>query len=392
MSDLKNTTPVVDANIMLAAFAHSGEETVIVKAEDIPMEGGGMDYKKSFFEPQVGQSYTVKLLTNPFGIPNNANHSTSISHRKIYKSLPDPKRKGKNFQFVSSGNAKTCKALECFFDLNNLKKNGDALAEQKIEKFMGATNQGAVLVQVLGSPVPEEVGMIRIMTFSTFGPNATVANLINEKLNPTAAQMAAGFEKEDVFSLFGSNTLIIQCDEAEYEGNKGRDFSKTVFSRKESSPFVTYEKDGNPIKYTFSKEDLVNGQLRSEAVEPFQKLIEQLSAPEISIWNMFCYKEIGDPKNTEDTEKYLVSVHEKVDEIIPIIKNAKSIAEILQHGVAEQSTDSATMIGGAKAADILKDSAPSELLDSVLGQSETTQTVQTPSTEKQQSVDDILGN
>ncbi len=395
MSDSMKTQELPNDDAMLSAFLHSGEETVIVKAEDIPVESSGIDYKKSFFEPQVGMSYTVKLLTNPFGVPGSTTNSTAISHRKVYKDLPDPKRKGKKFHYVSSGNAKTCKALDLFFELNNLKKNGDVLAEQKISEFMGATNQGAILIQVLSSPIAEEIGMYRIMTFSTFGPNATIANLIQEKMNPTKEMIANGFEKEDVFNIFSSNALVIQCDEAEYEGQKGRDFSKTVFSKNQRSAYVVYEKDGKDVKYEFSKDDVVDGKLRPEAVESFKAFIEQLKNPDISIHNLFSYKEIGDPKNSEDTEKYLVQLHEKVDEIIPIIKNAKSIAEIKQYGVVDTTStgDSAQTINGTKASDILKDSAPSELMNSILNEGPTENKTE-PNVENtnKPSVDDILNS
>lgn len=367
MSDLNKD---LDGNLdaMASAFLHSGEEVIIVKAEDLPLDGSGIDYKKSYFEPQVGKSYTVKLLTNPGGL--------SITHRSIYKGLPDPKRKGKKFQYVSSGSSKTCKALELFFDLNNLKKNGDPVATLKIENYLGKTNQGCVLVQVLSSPDAEEIGMYRMMSFSTFGPNATIANLIEKKVNPTKEMLANGFEKEDVFSIFGSNALIIQCEEAEYDGVKGRDFSKSEFSKNIRSAYVKYTNENNEeVKYEFSKDDIVDGKIRPEALIPFRELIKQLQNPDISIHNMFAYKTIGDPKNSEDTEKYLKTLEEKVVEIIPIIKNAKTIAEIEQYGAADNSAtapDSATMIGGVKGADILKTSAPSELASSILNDVDTT--------------------
>lgn len=361
MSDsIKDSEQNLDA--MASAFLHSADEVIIVKAEDLPLDGSGIDYKKSFFEPQVGKSYTVKLITNPGGL--------SITHRSIYKDLPDPKRKGKKFHYVSSGSAKTCQALELFFELFNLKKNGDPVATLKIEKYLGKTNQGAVLVQVLSSPDPEEIGIYRMMSFSTFGPNATIANLIEKKVNPTKEMLENGYEKEDVFNIFGSNALIIQCEEAEYDGVKGRDFSKSEFSKNTRSAYVKYINEaGEEVKYEFSKADIVDGKIRPEALEPFKHLIKELQNPDISIHNLFAYKTIGDPKNSEDTEKYLKTLDEKINEIIPVIRKAKNIAEIEQYGVTDSSatsTDSATMIGGAKASDILKDSAPSELASSIL--------------------------
>ena len=377
---------------MSAAFLHSSEETIIVKAEDLPLEGGGIDYKKSFFEPQVGKSYTVKLITNPGGL--------SITHRKVYKDLPDPKRKGKKFHYVSSGSAKTCEALELFFELNNLKKNGDALATQKIKEFLGATNQGAVLVQVLSSPDAEEIGIYRIMTFSTYGTNATIANLIEKKVNPTKEMLANGYMKEDIFNVFGSNALIIQCEEAEYEGVKGRDFSKSEFSKNIRGAFVKYMKDDKEIRYDFTPEDVVDGKIRPEATEAFMELIKTLQNPDISIHNLYAHKLPGDPKNSEDTEKYLVTLDEKIKEIIPVIRNAKNISEIKNYGVPvneSNSGDSAQMIGDKKASDILKDSVPSELASSILNDDDSTvqKTQEAPIQElktENKTVDDILNS
>jgi hypothetical protein len=393
MSDSKSIQENQDYDALASAFIHSGEEQIIVKAEDLPMDGSGIDYKKSFFEPQVGKSYTVKLITNLGG--------DSITHRRVYKDLPDPKRKGKKFHYVSSGSAKTCEALQLFFDLNNLKKEGNALATQKIEKYMGATNQGAVIIQVLSSPDAEEIGIYRIMTFSTYGPNATIANLIEKKVNPTKEMLDNGYVKEDVFNIFGSNALIIQCEEAEYEGQKGRDFSKSEFSKNIRSAFVEYVNEaGENIKYTFSPDDIVDGKIKPEVLPHFKQLIAKLQNPDISIHNLFAYKKIGDPKNTEDTEKYLKLLEEKIAEIIPVIKNATSIAQIEQYGVTDpdaKKSDSATMIGSAKAEDILKTSAPNELASSILNDTDVSEAAQViapaePVASSNPDVDDILNS
>ena len=378
---------------LLGAMTATADK-VIVKAEDIALEGGGIDYAKHFFSPQVGKSYTLKFL------PNLGSQTGKITHRKIYKNLPDPTRKGKRFQYVSSGNAKTDKVLEAFFELNNLKKAGDVLATQKLDEYFGVTNQGCSMIQVLNSPDKEEIGIVRMFDFSTFGPNATVANLLNAKLNPTEAKIAEGFEEEDVFNAFESSVMILQCDEAIYDGRKGRDFSKSEWGPKKRGAIVNlYKEDGTTIEstYTLSSADLVDGKLRDEAKPAFMQLVKLLKSPEMSIHNYFAYKTVGDKLNTEDTEKYLISVNEKVDEIIPVLLKATTMVEIENYGkgVASTSTegnDSAQIIGGGNAADILKNSAPNELMGSILGDQGIQQTdaITTPVVGGNADVDSIL--
>lgn len=365
-----NELDAISAALLQQKSADDINQTV--KAEDLPM-GSGIDYSKIFWEPQVGKSYTVKMLKNIEDVVFTG-ESKDIIHRRVYKNLPDPQRKGKTFQLVSSGDAKTDKVLELFFELNALKKAGDAMAEAKIDEFLGNTNQGCSVVQVLSSPDAAEVGIIRLFVYSTFGPNATIANLLNSKLNPSEEKLKRGAKKEDVFNIFSSSLLFIECTEATYEDRKGRDFTK--------SEWLTDSKEGawvrleNGQEHKFSLADLeADGSLKP-AVKPFfMELIRQLKDPNLSIHNYFAYKTLGHPKNTDDTNKYLEQVAKKVDEIVPVIRNAKDIAEIKNYGIAAagaagggEQGDSAKSISGASAADILKNSAPvSELENSVLG-------------------------
>lgn len=347
---------------MQGAFLQNSAENVVVLAEELPQEGGGIDYSKHFWEPQVGKSYTIKFITNPFGEP--------LTHRKIYKNLPDPLRQGKKFQVVSSNSAKTCDVLQLFFDLHALKKDGDPLAIQKLDNYMGITAQACALIQVLSSPDPAEVGIFRMFQISTAGPSPALANLINKKLNPTKEAIANGFEKEDIFNVFESAVLMIECEESDYDGRKGREYGKSDWAKKERGCFVDIKDEAGNVteRYTFSKADIVDGKVRAEALPAFKQLITELSNPDLSIHNYFSYKAIGDPKNSEDTEKYLVQLQEKIKEIVPIIKNAKNISEIANYGKGGGTStgDSATMIGGTKASDILKDSIPSELSASIM--------------------------
>jgi hypothetical protein len=361
------------ANAFLQSSIGDGVN-IAVKAEDV-QQGGGIDFSKHYFEAKVGCSYLIKFLPNPGGDP--------ITHRSVYKNLPDPERKGKTFHYVSSGSAKTCKALELFFELHALKKEGDSVADKKIEKYLSRTNQGCVKIQILQSPVAEEIGMVRMMTFATFGPNATIANLLNKKLNPTADQIKQGFEKEDVFNIFNSSVLSLVCEEATYDGQKGRDFTKSDWAPKTKGAIGIL-----PTGETrsFTKDDVVDGKLIPEALPYFEAFINQVNNEDYDIRNFFAYKELGDSKNSKETEDYLKKVNEKVDEIIPIIRE-KSLTEIANYGKAAAASSSEKKPDTAK--NVLADSIPAELTNSVMSDKVETSKAKT---EESNDVDDILNS
>lgn len=334
--------------------------TIPVKAEDV-VQSSGIDFSKHYFEPKVGSSYLIKFVPNPGGAP--------IEHRSVYKNLPDPERKGKTFHYVSSGVAKTCQALNLFFELFTLKKEGDVVAEKKIDKYLSRTNQGCVKIQILQSPVPEEVGIFRMFAFATFGPNATIANLINQKLNPTKEQIEQGYEKEDIFNIFGSDVMSLVCEEAMYDGTKGRDYTKSGWLPKKQRGAIAIMIDPkDPTKtlsHEFTSADLVNGAI-APAIEPFfDAFVASVTHEDYDIHNYFSYKVPGDPRNSKETDDYLKSVFAKVDEIIPIIRD-KSLAEIANYGkaVAPSSGDKTAKNDNAK--DVLAASIPEELSGSML--------------------------
>jgi hypothetical protein len=352
----------------------SDETQIAVKAEDLP-QGGGIDFSQHFFEPQIGSSYLVKLLPNPGGNP--------IEHRSVYKNLPDPERRGKTFHYVSSGNAKTCKALELFFELHALKKEGDAVAEKKIEKYLSRTNQGCVKVQILHSPKPEEIGMIRMMSFSTFGPNATVANLIDKKLNPTKEQQAAGFEREDIFNIFGTSVISLVCTEATYDGVKGRDFTKSDWAPKKRGAIAVIGEGADVKTHEFKETDLENGQLKPEVVPFFNAFIEKVLHPDYDVRRYFSYKEIDDARNDKDTNDYLKSVQAKVDEITVVIRE-KSLTEIAAYGKKDTSAATGSSEKESKTKNVLAESVPDELSGSVMaaaGNAKTSETKTEPQVE-----------
>ncbi len=363
-------------DILKQAFLQStisDDVTIAVKAEDV-QQSSGIDFSKHYFEAKVGSSYLIKFLPNVGGDP--------VIHRSVYKNLPDPERKGKTFHYVSSGNAKTCKALDLFFELHALKKDGDVIAEKKIDKYLGRTQQGCAKIQILQSPVAEEIGMIRMMTFATFGPNATVANLINKKLNPTAEQIKQGFEKEDIFNIFGSSVLSLVCEEATYDGVKGRDFTKSDWAPKPKGA-IGILPDGKT--HVFEAKDLVNGQIIPTTVPFFDAFVEQVQSDDYDIRKYFAYKEIDDARNDKDTNDYLKNVLVKVDEIIPIIRE-KSLTEIAAYGKVNTSDEKAVKEDGAK--NVLADSIPDELKSSVMSKDKEEKTENQTSTGSE--VDDVL--
>ena len=340
----------LESALLGASFDVNSNESIAVKAEDV-QSGGGIDYSKHYFEPRVGETYLIKFLPNPGG--------DLITHRSLYKNLPDPDRKGKTFHYVSSGNAKTCKALELFFELNALKKEGDAVAAKKIEKYLSRTNQACCKVQILSSPKKEEVGQIRLFVFSTFGPNATVANLINQKLNPTKEQLEQGYEKEDIFNIFNSSVLSLVCEEATYDGIKGRDFTKSGWAPKPKGA-IAIKEDGTTRQ--FQATDVVDGKLTDEAKPWFKTFIGQFNNPDYDVFTWFSYKTPDDERLKDDpeTREYLKNVFSKVDEIVEVIRT-KSLSEIANYGRKSDSDKTKKSDDGKQ--NVLEGSVPDELND-----------------------------
>lgn len=365
------------------------EGKIAVKAEDVQNEGSGINFKEHFFEPEVGSDYTIKFLPNPGG--------ENLTHRSVYKNLPDPERKGKTFHYVSSGVSKTCKALELFFELNALKKEGDAIADKKIDKYMGKTNQGCVKIQILSSPKQEEIGMIRLFTFATFGPNATVANLIDQKLNPTEKMIKDGEEREDIYNIFSSPVMNLSCIEATYDGNKGRDFTKSTWLKKNRGAIVKLESGET---HEFKEKDVENGEIVKAIVPFFEEFVKQVTDEKYDVYKYFAYKKVDDERNDKDTNDYLKKVFAKVDEIIPIIRD-KSLSEIAAYG--KKDTSAANGEGKEdKAKNIMAESIPDELAGSVMKDEEQKvdekkteapkKDEEAPKTENADEVEDILNS
>lgn len=336
----------------------------VAKAEDLAT-GSGVDWKSIFFEPQPGKDYLIKFLPN---IGGNA-----ITHRSQYRSLPDPDRKGKTFRYTSSGKAETCPVLQLFFELHAAAKNGDTIAEKKKKKYLANTNQAACVIQIIESPDKEEVGAFRIWAFSSYGENATIANLLNLKLHPSEKKIKLGETAEDIFNVFGSSAMYVVCKkvsipQANGTSIEGRGYSESQWMDKKKYGAIVRLESGEIHQFSEADKD-ENGNLKPEVEPFFNQLIAELQKPNVSIHNNFAYAAPGDPNNTPETEEYLKRVLKKVEEIVPVIRE-KSIDEIDMYGRGDAAStkDGAKTIGGKNAADILKDSAPSELAGSVMNQ------------------------
>ncbi len=381
----------VGLNALQQAMQAKANQEVVVNAEDLQDET--RDWSKTFFEPEYGQTYTIKPLMNLTELPN-------VVHRQVYRSLPDPERKNKEFRAVYPGNpnASECPPLELFFDLYELKKNGNLLAEQKIDKYLNRTSQGAMLVQILASSDSKMVGKTRILVFATAGQNAKIAQLLNEKLNPTKAQIEAGFVKEDVFALTPTSVMVIDCQKASFDGVDGRDYSKSIWAKKEMGMRIysgTDDDKNREIVYEFQKGDInTDFTFKPEAAPHFEKAIEILQNPDINILEQYAYKTPQTEGISDETRKYVTKMFEKVEKVIPIIRDAKSIGEIEQklgrHG--ESKGDDAEVIGTKSKEDILKEAVPE--LDNAVNKKSDSQNVETTQSEKPaaSSAEDVLKN
>lgn len=378
--------------LMSALVQGTNLENVVAKAEDI-QTGGGLDFSKIFFEPQPNCDYLIKFLPNLSGNP--------ITHRSQYRNLPDPDRKGKTFRWTSSGSAQTDPVLQLFFDLHAEMKNGNKIAEMKIQKYLKNTNQAACVVQILQSPNKEEVGKFRIFAFSSYGENATVANLIKNKVSPSEKKLALGEKPEDIFNVFGSSALYVVCKKVMIPqpngpAIEGRGYSESSWMEKRPYGAIVTLEDGTQHEFSAADIDPATKSVKPEVMPFFNKLVEELQNPDISVHNYFAYCEPGDKRNTPETEEYLKKVRKKVEEIVPVIRE-KSLKEIEEYGRKDHSEtgagskDGATTINGASAKDILAEAVPTEIQGSVMNQ-DAEKPQPAPAASKAADTDDIVSD
>ncbi|KAA6378300.1 MAG: hypothetical protein EZS28_026173 [Streblomastix strix] len=365
-----NPQDALKSSLLKSTFDNP-ESKVIVKAEDV-QQGASVDFNKIYFQPEFGKTYDIKLLPS-IG-------EESVNTHQVYKSLPDPDRKGKTFRYISSGNSKTCSVLQLFFDLNNLQKQGDVQAEQKIKKYLGKVNEACVTVQIQASDKPEEVGIFRLFSFSNFGLNAYLAKLIDSALNPSEKDLADGeAKKEDLFNIFDSLILRLVCEKSTFpdpvtgQPREGRDFSKSKWLKKRGGAIAVWTEGEEKKTYKFSADDYKDGIFtNAEATAAFDKLAESLLHEDLSVRNWFMYTPLGHEKNTKRTNEYLESVLKKVEEIVPVIEKS-SLKEIANYGRKESETEGKE--GDSKtsnkdgATDIYNEAIPEELKGSTVFES-----------------------
>lgn len=350
------STDALKSALLTSTFDQVDDEKIAVHAEDVD-NGSGIDFALHFFEPVAGSSYLFKLLPNPGG--------DYVTHRQAYKKLPDPERKGKTFHYISSGNAATCEALELFFDLYAKGKDGDAVAEKKWKNYLSSSREACVKIQVLQSPKQEEIGMIRLLRFHTTGPSTIIADLVNEKLNPSEAKIKQGFEREDIFDIFESSCLSVECTEKTFDGGiKGRDYSGSAWAPKKQGAIAILE-DGKTHQFTPADKPNVE---TPEIAPFFEAFATELTNENYSTFKYFGYREPSDPKNSEEDKKYLEGVFKKVSEIIPVIRD-KSLAEIAAYGKKEAAKTNGATSDDAK--NVMAESMPDELAGSVMNQAAT---------------------
>ena len=342
-----------------------GEVNETVKAEDLG--GEKIDWDSKFFEPEIGKTYMLKFLPNIDSINNNG-ALQNIVHRSYYNRLPDPTRKGKTFTYTApQGWDKTRNLLmELFLDLNDAKKAGDMVAKTKIEKYLSRKQQACCKVQIIKCADTAMIGKIMMFRFHTFGQNATIANLINQKLNPSKEDLENGFEKENIFNIFEGRVLAVTVEEAKAEGETFRDFSKSKWHEKKTGATVIMPDDfEGPKTHKFSLADLdENGKVKPEVIPYLQELSRQIADPDISTFKWFEYKDPDDPRLSEEDREYLKRTIEKVLKVRDDIRNL-SLGELANYGTPEPADPNAKKED--KASNLLSDSVPDEDIPEELG-------------------------
>lgn len=362
-------------DLMGAALATRSEDEKVAITEDAIRDeegGSGVDWDKIFFDAEIGKTYVVKFL-RLLKAPNKKD----IQHAEIYTGLPDPDYKDSTLRYVSFGrkhpNAPkgTDPVLQVFFDLKKREKGGCGISEQKISKYLSRRSLNCCLVQILEHPDPEMVGAIRLMTFQMGGDGATITLALDAKMNPTRGK------RVDVFDLFETPAMEIICEEKVFpstnggEPKKGRSFAKSKWIDGElySAIGIIRDEEGKKIdSHEFKKADLdEKGNVKPELMKYFKALISEMVSPDVDIYNWFLPKISGDPRNTEDTEARCKEIEDKLERMLPILRDG-SLSDIATMGKGENPNKS----GGDKSASASKnataDELPDEFKDSVMSE------------------------
>jgi hypothetical protein len=331
-----------------------GSEKIVVRAEDMIESGGSkIDFSKHYFEPQPGQNYLVKILPMA-GYPV----SDQVATRVLYRSLPDPERKGKSFHYVASGE-RNDPVLTLFFDLYRQNEAGNPTAQMKIDKYLRRSSQACAKVQILNSSDPTQIGNIRLFIFSNAGQNATISQLLEKKLNPTKAQLEAGFEREDIFNIFGSPVLAMECKETAFgDGMKARDYTHSDWSPKKRGAIGIIRNEDGTVKsqHEFTAADIVDGKIKPEIKPYFEAFVSEATHIDTDLYRWFSYKKVGDKRNDEELDAYLKTLDEKLKIVLPMLKT-QSLNDIQAFFASSDDEDT------SENKDILKSAIPDELKD-----------------------------
>lgn len=201
-------------NTTLDPFAIFNTSLEDVKSFD---EGNGrLDFSEIFYEPdpQKDKPYAcaVKFLTNIYS-PNDP-----LVKKFLYKLVHPTTGKPLYWDSPSTVNQ------ECFV-LNEWSrlKNSEDTRDQKKAGLYRRTRQRCVVVQIVRDlQKPELEGEIRLMRLQYDGD---IEKMINAKMFPDAAdlKMDPTLKAYDVFSIFGSPTLVIKAEVTTIKDPQGKE-------------------------------------------------------------------------------------------------------------------------------------------------------------------------
>ena len=347
-------------DVLIKKSDKEADLNIKVVAEDFS-DGAKFEWEDYFFEPKAGEKYVIKLLISP--------GEDEIVHKQVFTNVPNPN--GGVFRYaLPAGYQDNDPYFVEIIELYKGKKSGDLVSEKKAEMFGKKKQQGCVKIQILQSPVREDIGKIKLMAYQSFGPNAKIAEMIKAKISPSQEQLDAGVEKENIFSIFETSVMHIICKSKMFEGKEGRDLSESLWSTKKTGAYVKLE-DGR--EHQFTTKDVENGKIKDEVKPFFEQLIVNLT--ENSIYDYFGPKIIGDPRNSEEDEKYLKDCKERADKA----------AELLEEMTLEELiTLSNKATKKSKEGNIHEESIPDDLQDTV----QASQSTSSQDTVTQNTIDD----
>lgn len=86
---------------------------------------------------------------------------------------------------------------------------------------------------------------------------------------------------------------------------EGRGYSESSWMEKRPYGAIVTLEDGTQHEFSAADIDPATKSVKPEVMPFFNKLVEELQNPDISVHNYFAYCEPGDKRNTPETEEYL---------------------------------------------------------------------------------------